>query len=603
MSNVDFNTRISSLDQNTALTRNDRISSQNKSGSIDGDIIRQVPTGKLPHIDRTGNSTAPLTTYGSVSQSGIQDGINTNDPSATTKLEELSEIGSLFEEISDEAETIPHSRANRLSNDDCRAFMHSQLEAAKRLSPDLDLESLATQANSFSMPTKGEDKIDNKELKHSIKQFTKDVKKALDAHAEGLSAKLEATRHEVLAEKSIWKTGYEKADGVGWNKFTPLASLDSCKEAAGIEARTCHAHTTEQPINAWKTSYSATEKGATGVFYRNGSFAPQPSKLGEKWSTEQKQDVANQRAETMAKALVADFIKTHPGKTVDQFTFSNLNLMSRFHGEEKLTSLHKHALDNLNGRTINVTVDGQTHSVKLEVRAWRQDIKDASYFSNTSEMKRSNKAALASLDQALTRLGKSDSVPRSELADMKKLRDVIGRQLSLQERPGMARLFFAIGRGLGNLIGGTYSNPKMDPSEVSALIIALESKIGEHENGAISEGCKSGKDRGSIVDVAAKALLHEIAANNGRVPSHVLQPGWMLNKATNDEDFRLDIQEIFLANYDLQQANTGFKGYITSDSYTTVFGKVGARNYIDKLSDLVMEDRGAIKAGSRMIKS
>jgi hypothetical protein len=54
-----------------------------------------------------------------------------------------------------------------------------------------------------------------------------------------------------------------------------------------------------------------------------------------------------------------------------------------------------------------------------------------------------------------------------------------------------------------------------------------------------------------------------------------------------------------LANYELQKANTGFKGYITNDIKVLA----GGQNYIEKLSDLVFEDKKSIKAGSGMIKS
>lgn len=515
---------------------------------------------------------------------------------------ELSQLESEASEPSPEDETIPlpaFGKDNRLNNQDCRFFMQSQLDAAQRLAPHLDLSPLQAKADAFDMPTKGHGKIDSDALKKEIKAFTAEVKHALKAEDPALAGRLEPTRHEILAEKGIWSTGYEKADSVGWNKFSPLASLAHVRDSAGLQARTCHAHTTDQPINAWKTSYGPSEGKATGVFYRNGSFAPQPSKLGEKWSHDEKQAVANQRAETMVKSLISDYIASHPGKPIDHFTFSNLNLLSRFHGETKLSEIHRDALKNLDGRSFSVTVNGQAHQVQVDVRTWRQDIKDAGYLGTNKEMRAQNNSAMQSLDKTLARLAGSGKVPPNELRDMQKLRATIGQQLQLQEVKGITRVFETIARGIASLAGSERVSPRMDPSEVSALMIALESKIAEHEPGAVSEGCKSGKDRGSIVDASAKALLHEMAIHNGQVPDHVLKPGWMLTQARNDEGFRNDLHDIFLANYDLQKANTGFKGYITNDLKVLA----GGQNYIEKLSDLVFEDKKSIKAGSGMIKS
>jgi hypothetical protein len=478
--------------------------------------------------------------------------------------------------------------------------MQTQLDAARRLAPAGDFGALQSKVDTFQMPTHGQGKIDSQALKHDIKAFTSEVKHALKDLDPALASRLEPARHELLAQKDIWSTGYAKADSVGWNQFTPLAALPHVREAAGLEARTCHAHTTEQPINAWKTSYGAAEHQPQATFYRNGTFAPQPSKLGEKWSHDDKQAVANTRAETLVKSLIADFIASHPGQKVDNFTFSNLNLMSRFNGEPKLTQIHHAALQSLNGRSFNVTVNGQAHEVQVDVRAWRQDIKDASYLGTNKEMRAQNRSALQSLDQAISRLSSGGKVPPAQLRDMEKLRATIGRQLELQEVKGITRLFEKVARGIANLAGGERVSPRMDPSEVSALIIALESKIAEHEPGAISEGCKSGKDRGSIVDASAKALLHEMAEHGGRVPDHVLRPGWMLAKAKEDTAFRNDLHDIFLGNYELQKANTGFKGYITKDLKVAV---LGGENYIDRLAHLVFDDKKAIKAGSGMIKS
>jgi hypothetical protein len=221
------------------------------------------------------------------------------------------------------------------------------------------------------------------------------------------------------------------------------------------------------------------------------------------------------------------------------------------------------------------------------------------YIAHNKEMRAQNNQALLSLDSTLDRLKSSGKVSSAELRDMQKMRATIGQQLQLQEVKGIARLFEKVARGIANLAGAERVMPRMDPSEVSALVIALEAKIAEHEPGAVSEGCKSGKDRGSIVDASAKALLHEMAAHGGHLPDHVLQPGWMLKKARADENFRNDMHDIFLANYELQKAKTGFKGYITNDLKVLA----GGQNYIEKLSDLVFEDKKSIKAGSGMIKS
>ena len=442
-----------------------------------------------------------------------------------------------------EDETLPlpaFSKDNRLNVQDCRDFLQTQLDAARRLAPAGDFGALHSKVDSFQMPTHGQGKVDSQALKHDIKAFTAEVKHALKALDPELASRLEPARHELLAQKDIWATGYATSDSVGWNQFTPLAALPHVREAASLEARTCHAHTTDQPTNAWKTSYGPAEHPPQATFYRNGTFAPQPSKLGEKWSHDDKQAVANARAETLVKSLIADFIASHPGQKVDHFTFSNLNLMSRFNGEPKLTQIHHAALQSLNGRSFNVTVNGQAHEVQVDVRAWRQDIKDASYLGTNKEMRAQNRSALQSLDQAISRLSSGGKVPPAQLRDMEKLRATIGRQLELQEVKGITRLFEKVARGIANLAGGERVSPRMDPSEVSALIIALESKIAEHEPGAISEGCKSGKDRGSIVDASAKALLHEMAEHGGRVPDHVLRPGWMLAKAKEDTAFRND---------------------------------------------------------------
>jgi len=559
-------------------------------GHVGTDTVRQTPSGSLPNLLRAQpHSAEPLPPARAPA----------TDPSRGAELARLETEAS---EPTPEDETIPlpaFSKDNRLNDQDCRFFMQSQLDAARQLAPDLDLSALQSKADAFSIPTKANGKVDSAELKKEVKAFTSEVKHALKAQDPGLSAQLEPTRHEVLAQKSIWSTGYEKADSVGWNKFTPLASLAHVKESTGLEARTCHAHTTEHPINAWKTSYGPTEGKATGVFYRNGSFAPQPSKLGEKWTHDEKQAVANQRAESMVKSMISDYIASHPGQPVDHFTFSNLNLLSRFHGETKLSEIHRDALQNLDGRSFSVTVNGQPHQVQVDIRTWRQDIKDAGYLGTNKEMRAQNHAAMASMDKTLARLSASGKVPPGELRDMQKLRATIGKQLELQEVKGITRLFEKVARSIAHLAGSDRVSPRMDPSEVSALMIALESKIAEHEPGAVSEGCKSGKDRGSIVDASAKALLHEIANNGGRVPDHVLKPNWMLSKANSDENFRNDLHDIFLANYDLQKANTGFKGYITNDLKVLA----GGQNYVEKLSDLVFEDKKSIKAGSGMIKS
>ena len=136
--------------------------------------------------------------------------------------------------------------------------------------------------------------------------------------------------------------------------------------------------------------------------------------------------------------------------------------------------------------------------------------------------------------------------------------------------------------------------------QLKKSLVALESKIAEHSPGAVSQGCKSGKDRGSIVDASTKALLHEMVDHGGHVPDHVLRPGWMLTRAREDTAFRNDLSDIFLANYELQKANTGFKGYITVDFKVAL---LGGENYIDRLAHLVFDDKSAIKAGSGMIKS
>jgi hypothetical protein len=561
------------------------------SAQVGTDSVRQTASEPLPQaLRQRSESGAPLS------------GAHAVPADAALRAELLGQLADDSEPtVEDETLPLPaFSKENRLSDQDCRDFLQTQVDAARHLAPAGDFSTLQAKIDSFQMPTNGHGKVDSAALKHDIKAFTAEVKQELKNLDPALAARLEPARHELLAQKDIWSTGYAKADSVGWNQFTPLAALPHVREASGLQARTCHAHTTEQPINAWKTSYGAAEKQPQATFYRNGTFAPQPSKLGEKWSHDDKQAVANARAQTLVKSLIADFIASHPGQKVDHFTFSNLNLMSRFNGEPKLTAIHHAALQSLNGRSFNVTVNGQAHEVQVDVRAWRQDIKDASYLGTNKEMRAQNRSALQSLDQAISRLSSGGKVPASQLRDMEKLRATIGRQLELQEVKGLTRLFEKVARGIANLAGGERSSPRMDPSEVSALIIALESKIAEHEPGAISEGCKSGKDRGSIVDASAKALLHEMAEHGGRVPDHVLRPGWMLAKAKEDNAFRNDLHDIFLGNYELQKANTGFKGYITKDMKVAV---VGGENYIDRLAHLVFDDKKAIKAGSGMIKS
>jgi hypothetical protein len=481
--------------------------------------------------------------------------------------------------------------------------LKSQIAAGERLAPGVDFSALKQKAEDFDIPRDSKGEQDSTALKKAVKSFTKEVQRSLAQADPGLASKLEPARHDVLAQAEIWTKGYEKADSFGRNCFVPLAGLSHVKEAAGLQAKTCHAHVSEQPTNVWKTSYGQGGIETDSSFYRHGTFAPSPSKIGEKWTKDEKQLVANQRAITLVTSLVADYIHNNPGQSIDRFTFSNVNLMSRFHGEPSLSAIHREALQQLDGRPIQVTVDGRVHDVVIDVRAWRQDIKDAGYFGTNKEMRSQNTKALQSLDHSIQDLEKSGRASPDELSDMKAMKETIEKQLDLQEVKGIARLFAKALRGLSTAIGFPRHSPRMDPSEVTALIVGLESKIANHQPGAVSQGCKSGKDRGSIADVACKALFHEISANGGRLPDHVLKPGWMLTQAKDNPGFREDLKQLFLGNYELQKANTGFKGYITSDTKVIIGAGVHARNYIEKLADLVFDDSNSIKAGSRMIKS
>lgn len=503
-------------------------------------------------------------------------------------------------------DTVPlpaFTRENQLSNEDCQHFLQSQIAAGERLAPSLDFAPLKQKAVAFDIPKDSKGEQDSAALKKAVKSFTKEVQHILAQADPALASKLEPARHEVLAQSAIWTTGYEKTDTFGKNCFVPLAGLSHVRDASGLEAKTCHAHVSEQPTNVWKTSYGQGGIETDSSFYRHGTFAPSPSKLGEKWTKDEKQLVANQRAITLATSLVADYIHNNPGQAIDRFTFSNVNLMSRFHGEPSLSALHREALQQLDGRPIQVTVDGRTHDVVIDVRAWRQDIKDAGYFGTNKEMRSQNTKALQSLERSIQELQTSGRASPNELADMKAMKETVEKQLDLQEVKGISRLFAKALRGLSTTLGFPRQSPRMDPSEVTALIVGLESKIAKHQPGAVSQGCKSGKDRGSIADVACKALFHEISANGGRLPEHVLKPGWMLSRAKENAGFREDLKQLFLGNYELQKANTGFKGYITSDVKVLLGSHLGARNYIEKLADFVFEDSNSIKAGSRMIKS
>jgi len=581
----------------------EQVASGEQFGQLGSEALR-VRTDLPPHPGLT--LQAPDTAPQAPEPSSVSSSVGLDAITLDAILGEPTEVEVHAGELDHGDDTIPlpaFTRENQLTKEDCQYFLKSQIAAGERLAPGLDFAALKQKANAFDIPRDSKGEQDSAALKKAIKSFTKEVQHILAQADPILASKLEPARHAFLAKEAIWTTGYEKTDTFGKNCFVPLAGLSHVRDASGLEAKTCHAHVSEQPTNVWKTSYGQVGIETDSSFYRHGTFAPSPSKLGEKWTKDEKQLVASQRAITLVTSLVADFIHNNPGHAIDRFTFSNVNLMSRFHGEPSLSALHREALQQLDGRPIQVTVDGRTHDVVIDVRAWRQDIKDAGYFGTNKEMRSQNRKALQSLERSMQELQTSGRASPNELADMKAMKETIEKQLDLQEVKGISRLFAKALRGLSTTLGFPRHSPRMDPSEVTALIVGLESKIAKHQPGAVSQGCKSGKDRGSIADVACKALFHEISANGGRLPVHVLKPGWMLSRAKENAGFREDLKQLFLGNYELQKANTGFKGYITSDIKVLLGSHLGARNYIEKLADFVFDDSNSIKAGSRMIKS
>lgn len=454
-------------------------------------------------------------------------------------------------------------------------------------------------------------------IRLSEKQFDGEFQMALADH---LSTRPEWTQ----------SVRYEVAPGVQ-NIYEPLGD------------KTAQHFITDDPINAWRTSIQ--HDGVTSTTYRHGTFAPIPKKVGmekdARIGDQTQQEVADRRAEKLARRMIEDKIRatTALGNEVEsRFTFnlSNINEMRQLLIEAGISETHDTALKNLAGKSpLTVSVDGKDYTVDLNVRRWHQDIKDGPYLWNSTQAAEGNREAMRSIDQDIRKL-EERGIPKAELDKIRSLRNTLKSQLEMQ-RGGKAFLMLlgGLAKGIVNIplraiskalsyltlssdrfdftIGNVFM---MDPLEVSGLIVALESKIGQHLPGGLSHGCKSGKDRGSLVDAVGKMTL--LMADSGKDGLDLVRkPGWLLFSVKNDQEIAQTMRNLLVSNHHLQRANTGFEGYITRDSATVAgnsgvvralkalaLGFLGWRttSYADRIGDHTMGHKGAINAGSGMVK-
>lgn len=348
----------------------------------------------------------------------------------------------------------------------------------------------------------------------------------------------------------------------------------SPEETPWKDFKTCHHYQTGYPINAWKSEVKIAGQ-SIGHFYRAGTFAPQKLSREEKPNA---QLIANQRAKHFAAKLASDYFSgpakhTQNSNKVLEFNLSNLNLMQDplifglGGGERKLTRLHENALKNLNGRTLEVRLkDGTQVKVKFTTRAWRQDPKQGAFIKPDRKTVATNRAVLKQSEESLKRLIINPNVSKRERIEALELHGIISTQLKLQNR------WFSRWRGA------------MDPYELSAVIVKYEMLLNKYEAGAMSEGCKSNKDRGGLVDATTRTLMVKIALDDGRVPYRGDTPyrkkgGWMIALSQEDPRFRDTLADVLLMNQQLQKINTGTKGYITDRFLPSYIEDLAARAF------------------------